>query len=283
MIQPLPGIYRAKLSFEQGFTRIPNTWLRDNRIGFRAKGLLAYLLSHEVGYTITIGQIERETGDGKYAIRSAMQELEQTGYLTTERTYDERGWNAGLAWTLSDPNPECENPTLENPTLENQTALEENLNKKNTKKELNVHFDDFFNEFWDAYPRKQGKGAARKAIEVALDKVEPLVILEGAKRYASDPNRVDSFTKMPATWLNQECWDDEPLPERVLSAEEKKKLELAEITARRERDEALRRERAEAERLEREAYERDKKLNPVQRCEHGRILVICPACSPIKS
>jgi len=120
----LPGIYRAGLDFERGFTRIPNYWLRDSRISFKAKGLLAYLLSHEIGYTITLGQIERETGDGKSAIRATVSELEDAGYLMTQRTTDERGYNAGLAWFLQDPNPKCENPTLENPTLENRMWIE---------------------------------------------------------------------------------------------------------------------------------------------------------------
>lgn len=165
MKQVVPGIYRSQLSFEQGFTRIPNQWLRDPNIGFRAKGLLAYLLSHEIGYTITIGQIERETGDGKSAIRSAIDELVSAGYLSVERTHDERGYNAGLAWYLQDPNPKSENPTLENPTLENRTTLEENLFKKKTNKELNVHFESF----WKLYPRKQGKGEARRAFTRAFE------------------------------------------------------------------------------------------------------------------
>lgn len=277
MNQALPGIYRTQLSFEQGFTRIPNTWLRDPNLGFRAKGLLAYLLSHEVGYTITIGQIERETGDGRHAIRTAIDELVDAGYLRTERTHDERGWNAGLAWFLQDPNPKSENPTLENPTLENHPALEENLFKKNTLKELNVHFQ----EFWSIFPRKQGKGKAREAFLKALDVVDVETLLKGARRYADDPNRVDAFTTMPATWLNQERWDDEPLPERVLSAEERKQLERDELAARRAREQALREEQHAREKAEREAFEREKAENPVPKCEHGRVLYLCRVCSPV--
>ena len=40
------------------------------------------------------------------------------------------------------------------------------------------------------------------------------VLLEAAERYAADPNREDAYTKLPATWLNAECWDDGPLPDR---------------------------------------------------------------------
>lgn len=278
----LPGIYRTKLSFEQGFTRIPNSWLRDNRIGFRAKGLLAYLLSHEVGYTITLGQIQRETGDGRSAIRSAVDELEHAGYLQTKRTHDERGWNAGLAWILQDPNPECENPTLENPTLENRTTLEENLNKKKTKEEVNPQpsVEEAFNFFWQAYPRKVEKIDARKAFVAALKVATEKELLDGVRRLATDPNLPQkNFIPYPASWLRAGGWTNEPYPERVLSAEEKKQKEADALAHRREAERmAMERQREEWQRIEAEA-----KANPAPRCEHGRIEVMCQQCGVPRS
>jgi len=272
-----PGIYRSKLSFEQGFTRIPNTWLRDSRIGFRAKGLLAYLLSHEVGYTITLGQIERETNDGRHAIRSAVDELVSVGYLQVERTHNERGWNAGLAWFLSDPNPESENPKLENPTLENQTAIEENLKEKKTREEVNpqASLEEAFLEFWSLYPRKVEKIAARKAFFKASKEVEACQLVEGARRLANDPNLpAKQFIKHPATWLNCGGWLDEPFPERVKTPEEKAAEEKARIEKARQRDlEASRKLRAELAEAEARA-----KADPPKRCVHDRIAVMCEKC-----
>jgi DNA-binding transcriptional ArsR family regulator len=74
---------------------------------------------------------------------------------------------------------------------------------------------DRFDEFWSVYPRKTAKGQARKAWPAATRKVNPEVIIKGAMRYRDDPNRTDRFTKHPATWLNGECWADEPLPVMV--------------------------------------------------------------------
>lgn len=73
---------------------------------------------------------------------------------------------------------------------------------------------DVFDQFWRIYPRRAGKGAARKAWQLALRKVDGAVILEAATRYAADPNQPDDKTKIPhpATWLNQERWEDDPLP-----------------------------------------------------------------------
>jgi hypothetical protein len=35
-----------------------------------------------------------------------------------------------------------------------------------------------------------------------------MTIIEGAKRFAQDPNRQDEFTAHASTWLNQERWSD---------------------------------------------------------------------------
>jgi len=71
-----------------------------------------------------------------------------------------------------------------------------------------------FEAFWQAYPRKVGKKAARDAYDQAVQQADPEVILQAAKRYADDPNREDQFTAHPKTWLNQGRWEDDPLPAR---------------------------------------------------------------------
>ena len=76
--------------------------------------------------------------------------------------------------------------------------------------------------FWDHYPIKVGKAAAKKAWDKAIKIEKPDVIIQGAVRYASDPNRHPSFTAHAATWLNAHRWNDSLLPPRVLSPEERR-------------------------------------------------------------
>lgn len=99
-----------------------------------------------------------------------------------------------------------------------------------------------FDLFWDQYPIKVGKTAAKKAWDKAIKIEKPDVIIQGAIRYASDPNRHPSFTAHASTWINAHRWNDSPLPPRVLSPEERREKELAEsrIKSERERSETLR-------------------------------------------
>lgn len=69
--------------------------------------------------------------------------------------------------------------------------------------------DPDFARFWDAYPRKTGKGQARNAWPRAIRKTDPATITAAAQRYRDDPNLPEPrFVPHPATWLNGERWAD---------------------------------------------------------------------------
>ena len=66
-----------------------------------------------------------------------------------------------------------------------------------------------FTEFWDAYPKHQGKTVARAAFErvdvplqVLLDAIK---VQKRSKQWTKDGGE---FIPMPATWLNQKRWED---------------------------------------------------------------------------
>lgn len=61
-----------------------------------------------------------------------------------------------------------------------------------------------------AYPRKVARGAAIKAIKRALRKEEFEVLMEAVTEYAAAREGQDrQYTPYPATWFNQERWEDD--------------------------------------------------------------------------
>lgn len=89
--------------------------------------------------------------------------------------------------------------------------------RKDGKEDSSAHADDGFPEFYDAYPRHEGRGQAAKAYRSALKKAERSVLLAGAvqarERYRETEKQ---FIPLPATWLNGERWLDEPGPTPVM-------------------------------------------------------------------
>jgi hypothetical protein len=67
-----------------------------------------------------------------------------------------------------------------------------------------------FDVFWNAYPRRVGKGHARKAFEKATRLASAHEIIEGAKKFALHvADREPQYIPHPTTWLNGERWEDD--------------------------------------------------------------------------
>jgi hypothetical protein len=117
------SLLRKPLGFEGRFTQFPNQWARDNRIGYRAKGLLTLLMSHTDGWRISLQSLATNSPDGITAIRTAVQELEDAGYLKRQLLRNNKAQVEASEWILSDPFEIPENNfTLENLTSENLTS-----------------------------------------------------------------------------------------------------------------------------------------------------------------
>jgi hypothetical protein len=202
-------LIRGHHSFDDQFAQIPNAWLRDSRLSLKAIGLLAQIMTHVPGWNMSINSLASRNNVGKDQIRTAIAELEEFGYLTREQSREE-GKFAETIWKTSDPSekPLSDNPTTENPTIKNTIPKEDQI--KNNERTLSE-----FERFWEIYPKKTDKGAARRAFTTAIRKADVELIITKAKAYAEDPNLPQKqFIKYPASWLNAEAWNNPPLPER---------------------------------------------------------------------
>lgn len=134
------------------------------------------------------------------------------------------------------PNFEADIPEFEADIPDFGTQTRQSNQTRRTRQDISLSLSTF-EQFWQAYPRHVAKGNARKAWEKATRKNDPQVIIEAAQRFAvssagSDPK----FIKHPASWLNAECWTDEPDPE-FLAPEQAKQRAIAEAIDRMTRKE----------------------------------------------
>lgn len=97
----------------------------------------------------------------------------------------------------------------------NATVTHGNAPRIRTQSEIqnkDTYNDERFDAFWAAYPKKVGKGAARAAWKKIKAKAETLDAIlaaiesqKSSRQWLKDDGQ---YIPNPATWLNQERWED---------------------------------------------------------------------------
>lgn len=201
----------AKIIIKNRYGVVPNALLNNTELTFRAKGVYAYIQSKPDGWEFSAERISAQTKEGLTAVRMALRELEDIGYLRRNKQRSKMGHLCYEYQLFDTPTgdeptsdfPTLENPTLENPTLENLTTYskKENSNKESSNKE------DRFEEFWEAYGKKTGKKNAQAKWAKLKDK-EREAIFEAIPKYhvyRPDP----TYRRDPERFISLRVWEDE--------------------------------------------------------------------------
>ncbi len=118
---------------QKNYTVMSNHHLQDGNLSLKAKGLLSMMLSLPEDWVYSVEGLVSLCKEGRDAVRSALAELEDAGYMVRGRARDEHGKLREAEYVIYEapqtsskaaliPNteePASENRTLENPTLQN--------------------------------------------------------------------------------------------------------------------------------------------------------------------
>ena len=120
--------YFIRHSKQRDYTVMNNTFLRDNKLSWKAKGLFAYILSLPEDWKIYLNELQTHATDGETSLRSAIKELTDNGYMVQKRLKDDKGRWTSYVYQIIE-NPFVENLNVDNPDVENHVLL----NTNNTK------------------------------------------------------------------------------------------------------------------------------------------------------
>ena len=135
----------------RGYTVMSNHHLRNKELSLKAKGLLSQMLSLPEDWDYTLAGLSLINKESIDAIRTAIWELEKTGYITRRQGRDERGKMTAIEYTIYEQPqpPELDSPILENPisakpsldfpttgkpTTENPTQLNKDISRTDLPK-----------------------------------------------------------------------------------------------------------------------------------------------------
>jgi len=130
----------------KNYTVMSNHHLRNAALSLKAKGLLSQMLSLPDNWDYTLKGLSLINRESLDAIRTAVHELEQAGYITRSRERKENGQLGGAEYVIREQPPEGftpnddrkpisdkptpEEPMSENPTLEKTTQLNKDILSK---------------------------------------------------------------------------------------------------------------------------------------------------------
>lgn len=158
--------------------------------------------AEKIAFVVMKGQIDRDA--------AAYED-----YANKQRENGKKGGRPPKATAFS------ENPKNPKVIFENPKNLNKEKDKEKDKEFITPHTpqggtDDLFDRFWKAYPKKVGKGEARKAfgkLKPTEKLTDQLVIAVGEQKLSEQWRRDNGrFIPNPATWLNQGRWGDELTP-----------------------------------------------------------------------
>ncbi len=101
------------------FARVSKKMLADERLTFRAKGILSYLLGKPRDWKVRIKDVVNQGPEGIDAIRAGLMELRRTGYAMLRKEKNEDGTIKAWVWKVSSKPkypPELDRPQLVKPT-----------------------------------------------------------------------------------------------------------------------------------------------------------------------
>ena len=158
------------------FVMLDKTFLEDDRLSFKAKGILAYLLSKPDNWKVIVGNLVKYSKDGKSAVYAGLKELKECGYYVKTPIRSEDGrrisrWESTvyeMPDSLLSDFQEIDNEEIENQYLENR---ERNNNYYNTKLNINNNHVSLSVREEDKTDETDEKNSVENTLEVIHDNI----------------------------------------------------------------------------------------------------------------
>lgn len=158
------------------FVMLDKTFLEDDRLSFKAKGILAYLLSKPDNWKVIVGNLVKYSKDGKSAVYAGLKELKECGYYVKTPIRSEDGrrisrWESTvyeMPDSLLSDFQEIDNEEIENQYLENR---ERNNNYYNNKLNINNNHVSLSVREENKTDETDEKNSVENALEVIHDNI----------------------------------------------------------------------------------------------------------------
>nr|DAJ71178.1 MAG TPA: Dna polymerase B [Caudoviricetes sp.] len=203
---------------KDNFTTVHNNLILDEKLSWKAKGLLIYMLSRPAGWKYKSAEIAKNSTDGRDSVRNGLKELAENKYISRQKNSDgsltyyifEDSQQNNIKDYLQKPKlenpslekPETENPKLENPKLDNPSLYK----RKNTNNKRIIVIKEYIyksEKFLETYSDfKNMRDDIKKPMTERAEKI----LLTKLKKLAGENNEELAIKILEQSILNN--WQD---------------------------------------------------------------------------
>ena len=156
------AIYRVNKDKNNPYVMMNKYGLYDTELSWKAKGLLAHLLSRPDDWQVYEIEIQKHARDGRQSTRSALKELIEKGYIDRTQKRDDKGKFIGYEYDVYEIPAEVRKPDNGEPNIgESNTTnyrINQLLNKPNNDIYITLPSDGHFLMLYkNAYEHNMGK------------------------------------------------------------------------------------------------------------------------------
>lgn len=219
-----------------GYGTIAKLVMQDRELNIGAKAVYAYFCSYTGAGNSCFPSRDKICFDlniSKDTIGKHIAQLTLKGYIKVDQVKDKGRFSYNVYTILNEvspvevaPDPETPCPKISDTEktghgntghgntgpgklAPNNNSININSSYKNNNLKKNNPITAF-DKFWEVYPKKVGKEAARKAFAKVKVPLETLIAaIEKQKKSKQWTKEKGQYIPHPATWLNQGRWEDE--------------------------------------------------------------------------
>ena len=223
----------VRVNHNTNYTVMSNHHLRNMNLSLKAVGLLSKILSLPPEWDYTIEGLAAICKDGVTAVKGALKELKDEGYLVVTKLMTDKTKSGRIEYIYDiyeQPHEkqelekqEVENLQVEIQAVENRRQLNKDISSKDvlSKEELKTDYKEEFENLWSLYPNKKGKtNALKDYISARKSGVKFEDVLSGLYKYIEYINlekTPEKYIKHGSTWFHQHCWEDDYTTKRPLT------------------------------------------------------------------
>lgn len=126
----------TRRKYERDFCYMANEFLKDSRLSWKAKGIIAYVQMLPDDWVLNMRDLTNRATDGRDSLYSGIKELEKYGYCAKVMQRNPDGTIAGYAYEICDKSvfqPFTENPVTDAPQPENPDTVKPDTDKPGTE------------------------------------------------------------------------------------------------------------------------------------------------------